>query len=329
LVVSAGTGDRLAARGCWGPKVTERLVAEATAQFDRETHQDREEQAKDQAWGVGLSTPTPGEFTGTRHLTATGDTLTLQGFVALVCTIAHQLFLDGDTDPLGVRKVKAIGLITALVTGQAHRVVQTVFGTAGTGSTGSEAQPGTQPDSKTVAETVSKAAAKQAGKVVVYVHVDAADLDLDLDGRGDCAYATGTIEKLGAASLAKIRAWVGHHQVVIVPVRNMDRRDAVDGHDPPPWMADLVRLRDGHCVFPRCQVDARDCDLDHQTPYIPLEEGGLAGQTHPGGLACLCRRHHRAKTAKAWRYHRTRDGYLWHGPHGTRFLVTPDGTTRL
>ena len=94
-------------------------------------------------------------------------------------------------------------------------------------------------------------------------------------------------------------------------------------------MADLVRLRDGHCVFPRCQVDARDCDLDHEIPYLPLDEGGLPGQTHPDALACLCRRRRRAKTARVWRYLRTPDGYLAHGPHGTRYLVTPDGATRL
>jgi hypothetical protein len=57
---------RLAARGCWGPKVTERLVAEATAQFDPETQEAREQKASTESWGVGLSTPTPGEFTGSR-----------------------------------------------------------------------------------------------------------------------------------------------------------------------------------------------------------------------------------------------------------------------
>ena len=88
--------------------------------------------------------------------------------------------------------------------------------------------------------------------------------------------AAGEIEKLGAATLTKIRDWVGHHQVVIQPVLNMARRDAVDSHDPPGWMRDLVHLRDGHCIFPRCQVDARSCDLDHTIPY---DENGPPGQT--------------------------------------------------
>ena len=107
---------------------------------------------------------------------------------------------------------------------------------------------------------------------------------------------------------------------------NLRRRDAVDQHDPPPWMRELVMLRDGHCIFPRCTVDARSCDLDHEIPYDP---DGPPGQTCPDNLAALCRRHHRAKTARLWRYTRTPTGdYLWHGPHGATYLVTPRGTRR-
>jgi hypothetical protein len=32
---------------------------------------------------------------------------------------------------------------------------------------------------------------------------------------------------------------------------------AVDGHDPPEAMREAVIVRDGHCVFPWCRVDAR------------------------------------------------------------------------
>ena len=63
----------------------------------------------------------------------------------------------------------------------------------------------------------------------------------------------------------------------------MQRGDAVDVHDPPAWMRDLVMLRDGHCTFPRCTIDARSCDLDHTIPYQP---DGPPGQTRPDNLAC-------------------------------------------
>ena len=91
----------------------------------------------------------------------------------------------------------------------------------------------------------------------------------------------------------------------------MDRDDAVDAHDPPAWMRDLVILRDPRCVFPHCQRDARGCDLDHTIPY---DDTGPPGQTRPANLAPLCRRHHRAKTTGRWRYRRLPDGtYQWTG----------------
>ena len=68
-------------------------------------------------------------------------------------------------------------------------------------------------------------------------------------------------------------------------------------HDPPAWMREIVILRDRHCVFPGCRVDARACDQDHIDPYLDPGDGGPPGQTSPANLACLCRRHHRAKTA--------------------------------
>ncbi len=46
-------------------------------------------------------------------------------------------------------------------------------------------------------------------------------------------------------------------------------------------MREQVLLRDSHCVFPGCRRDSRACDLDHITPYIPIDEGGPPGQTNP------------------------------------------------
>ena len=237
--------DQLAARTGCGPVIVDRLVAQAIATYDPEDHEQREDDARAD-WDVDLTHPDPTDFAGTSHLEACGDTLTLKAFYDLVCALAHQLHLDGDPDPLGARKAKAIGLIIALATGQPM----------------TSCKP----------------------KIKVYVRVDADDLDVD--ATGGSAFATGTIEKLGAATLTKIRDWVGHHQVVIQPVLNMQRGDAVDVHDPPTWMRELVILRDGHCIFPRCTIDARSCDLDHTVPYDP---DGPPGQTRPDNLACLCR----------------------------------------
>jgi hypothetical protein len=134
----------------------------------------------------------------------------------------------------------------------------------------------------------------------------------------------GRVEKLGAGSLGLLADLLTRTpHVVVRPVLDLARVDAVDHHDPPPWMRELVILRDGHCVFPGCTLDARDCDLDHITAYQPPAHGGPPGQTTPDNLACLCRRHHRIKTFTAWTYQRApTGGYTWTSPHGHRYTTT-------
>jgi hypothetical protein len=141
------------------------------------------------------------------------------------------------------------------------------------------------------------------------------------------------VRKLGPATVAKIRDWLtASAHVTIRPVLDLARTDAVDAHDPPEWLRELVTLRDPHCVFPRCQIDSEDCDLDHIVPYDPgtPEDPGPPGQTNPDALAPLCRRHHRCKTTGRWRYRRNPDGtYTWQSPHRRTYFVTETGTHEL
>ncbi|WP_180933225.1 HNH endonuclease signature motif containing protein [Nocardioides ungokensis] len=95
------------------------------------------------------------------------------------------------------------------------------------------------------------------------------------------------------------------------------------------WMRELVILRDGHCVFPWCPHDARTADLDHIDPTSPSTRADHPAKPGPR-ISPRCRRHHRAKTSRRWRYRRRRDStYEWHGPHGRAYLVTPHGTIQL
>jgi hypothetical protein len=157
---------------------------------------------------------------------------------------------------------------------------------------------------------------KRQAKTRLYLHVGAEDLDTDV--------AVGTAERLGPATLAKIRKWLDGSRATILPVLDMQRSEAVDEHDPPEWMRELVVLRDRHCVFPWCERDSRACDLDHIEPYV---DEGPPGQTHAHNLAPLCRRHHRCKTSGRWRYRRHDDGsYTWRSPTGRSYRVTSSGT---
>ena len=156
-----------------------------------------------------------------------------------------------------------------------------------------------------------------------YVHLSLADL-VDLP---DGLVKLGSVEKLGPLTIARIKEWLGLADLTVVqPVLDLRRSDAVDQHDPPEWMRELVILRDGTCVFVNCDKDARDCDLDHIEAFVEMDDGGPPGQTRPDNLAPLCRGHHRAKTHFGWSYCRNADGsYSWTGPLGHRYTVDTRG----
>jgi hypothetical protein len=92
---------------------------------------------------------------------------------------------------------------------------------------------------------------------------------------------------------------------------------------PPAALDRHVRLRDGTCRFPGCEVPARECDLDHLIPF-PL------GPTSAENLHCLCRRHHGLKHEGGWRVEATPDqGLRWRSPQGATATTYPDDTNAL
>ena len=297
---------RLAIRtdGSLGPVITDRLVALAIAKYDPEAHEQREANAT-AASDVTLSHPHPTLYTGTSDLTATGDTLVLQGFYDLLCAIAHQLWLDGDTDPLGVRKIKAIALITTLATGQAS--------------------PRPPRPARSSAPAVTK---QRPGKIRFYVRRRRRRPRHRRRRRGRLRGRHH--RKLGAATMAKLRQWVGHHQVEILPVlehapprrRRLPRPTRVDERARraprrplrlPPLHRPRQELRQGphHRLHPpRGRRTTRP--NPPRRPRLPVPT------TPP------------RQNRKVWRYARTPEGhYLWHGPHDATYLVTDTGTHRL
>jgi hypothetical protein len=296
LEAAGWVDEQLAARvDGFGIPTIERLVALAAARYAPEDHAETE-QANRSGWHVTLSHPGPGEFAGTSWLEAVGDTRDLAAFHALVCEEAKQLGRLGDPDDYETRKAKALGIIAAR---QA-----TLDLTSDTDA------PPRRPVQTTLYLHLSLAGAVAAG----------------LTGHP----GVGEAERLGPATTDLVRTWLRDSRATIRPVLDLNRTDAVDRHDPPPWMRELVILRDRHCVFPWCATDAQTCDLDHIVAYRSPDEGGPPGQTNPLNLAPLCRRHHRAKTAKRWRYERTEDGsYAWTSPHDEHYLVRDTGTLAL
>jgi hypothetical protein len=251
------------------------------------------------------------ESTAITLVTARLDTLDALDLDGTISDLAGLLGRLGDDRDLDVRRASALGML-------AHP--QRALDLAASASTDTDTDPGT------AADPGSGRSGLNGSRGTLYLHVSFADLALHAGGGG-------RVEQLGTASLALLRDWLQRMAGVTVrPVLDPTRTEAVDAHDPPAWMREVVILRDGHCVFPGCPVDARACDLDHLETYVPLDQGGPPGQTSPANLACLCRRHHRAKTFAGWHYRRLPDRetggrppgttYEWTSPHLRTYRVT-------
>jgi hypothetical protein len=94
-----------------------------------------------------------------------------------------------------------------------------------------------------------------------------------------------------------------------------------DSYAVPADLKRLVRLRDGTCRFPGCWRRARDCELDHTTPWA---EGG---QTSHDNLAALCASHHHLKHETEWTVARGTDGngrLEWTSPAGRTYATVPE-----
>ena len=214
------------------------------------------------------ATPTPPLYAGTSDLAATGDTLTLQS--VLRPALRHR------PPALARRRHRP----PRRPQDQSHR-------------------PDHRPRHRTSRprrrhrpRSVLGSRRHQAGsgKIRLYVLVDADDLDVDAEG--GAAFAVGTVERLGAATMAKLRQWVGHHQVVIQPVLNMARRDAVDSPRPtrvdararraprrplrlPPLHRPRQELRQG----PHRPPTSRSTKADHPDKPTPTPSPACAGGT--------------------------------------------------
>ena len=182
---------------------------------------------------------------GSATMYATLDSVDAHDLDATVSDVANQLGRLGDHSPAGSPPRPALGLLahpqrTLDLFGQPSRQ-RAVEGPS---------RPPAPPSTSTSPATTSAATPSTARP------------------------RPADVEKLGTATLDLLRDWLQRFSgITLKPVLDMTKSpsstDAVDQHDPPAWMRDLVILRDGHCVFPGCNVDARRCDLDHTDPVCP------------------------------------------------------------
>jgi 5-methylcytosine-specific restriction endonuclease McrA len=323
------------ARG-FGQPTIDRLTALAIAAFHPDLQAEKEAAAADDRH-VDIAHPTPADPQRTSLIRGTGDPLDFARLDELLSTVATALGKLGDTDPFRIRRSKALGVIADLdrfidVMNRAENLDEQPDQT---GPAPTENQPGEPTGKPKRPRRSAVPLLRKPARTRFYAHFSAEHLATAAAALGE-PVVIGQVDRLGPATMAMIRAWLDTPGAtitpVIGPVIDLNRTDAVDAHDPPGWMRELVILRDRHCVFPWCACDARSCDLDHIEPYDEGPEDGRAppGQTRPDNLAPLCRPHHRRKTFDGWTYRRLPDGsYHWTDPHGHTYLVTKNGTTNL
>ena len=228
------------------------LVQEALVRFDPDTARAREEATQAHR---DVRFDYHGDTLGSATLHATLDVVDAHDLDATVSDLANQMGRLGDQSPLGHRRAAALGLLA-----HPQRALD-LFG-----------QPAEGQQPKSLAITGA----------TLYVHLTGDDLRRTAE---DGETTPADIEKLGTATLTLLKEWLQRFSgITVKPVLDMSRSDAVDQHDPPEWMRDLVTLRDGHCVFPGCNVDARRCDHDHIDPYVAIGPGRTTRPNQPSQL---------------------------------------------
>ena len=325
-----------------GPAIIHRLVLEAAARFDPEATEVTEcDTQSNLCFDIDLDTPATSVGTASA-VSAYGllDRADAEDLEQAIRQLAHQMYLDGSTGPLAVRRAKALGY---LARGQELLPDQddaTQDGRAAR-SASDERRRDRATDAPTAPGTRIGTSTAPRRTVVLTVHLS----DAALTGAPQVDPVTGKLG-LNLARLENhrqlltadaVREWCGSPgtQVIVKPVIDLHDTVAVSSYEVPERIAARVKLARTTCAFPHCNRPAESADLDHTIEYLPPDRGGPPDQTSTVNLAPLCRHDHRAKThpspaGRPWRCTGLSPGHwLWTSPHGKHYLVHPDGTTPL
>lgn len=273
-------------------------------------------------------------------------------FVAMCDRLAQIMLLEGDTDPVDVRRSKAIGLLAdparalellmrhacAVPEDQPDEPPESDSTPEEPPVTGGEDRPGetggNEPATARSADPMPFVRPTEADlsklrpSTVLYLHMSRESWDAARAGRN---VGVVRLEGVGAITVPQATELLGHGNVTIRPVVDLAEDRPVDGYEVPERMREILFLRNPACVFPWSANRSRRKDGDHSKPYAPPREGGPPGQTRVDNLGLLGRRAHRVKThAPGWRHHQPEPGvHYWRTPAGYWFRVDHRGTHAL
>lgn len=291
----------------------DRLIDEALLRLHPEEAELRREQAREHR---RVELHTDGTADGLAHIDITTDTLDALDFDSAVAAIAHRLGEQGDTDPLDVRRAKAVGILAdpeaalAILTDEPAEPSEVP-----TAEESGTADPASAPTAAKPARPSRPARPRK--QIVLHVHLSEAAIT--------GSEPVGRLETTRTPVLREtIREWAGRDDtfLTVVPTRDLNEHIAVEQYEIPDRLREQVEQINPTCAFPWCNRPSHACDKDHNEPY------DAGGTTSSDNIAPLCRRHHRVKTFTAWSYETLAPAtHLWTSPHGRKYLRDNTGTT--
>src|SRR5581483_11388969 len=183
--------------------------------------------------------------------------------------IAAALELLNDADSLDVRRAKAVGIIAST------EATRELFELAAAREAEADVDSGGDP-----VRAAPRQRTKPIGTAVMYVHL-AADAVTGVTG-------VARIEDLGPALRTQVQEWLGHRNVIVKPVIDLNDTPAVDAYEVPGWLEEAVNLRTVADCFPyatntKTHGKGRG-DTDHTQEYTWPTRGGPPKQTRLSNL---------------------------------------------
>jgi hypothetical protein len=130
-------------------------------------------------------------------------------------------------------------------------------------------------------------------------------------------------EEVGALTRQQLVDVLGHHQISLRPVVDLNEGMAADSYEVPAAIDERLQLSKPADVFPFASSMSRNLDRDHTEAY---DEDGPPGQTREANLGKLSRHHHRIKTHGGWLVEQRNVRFTWITPHGRVFITDGNGT---
>ena len=259
---------------------------------------------------------------------AAGDAI---WFLATVNRIADILAARGDTNPIGARRARAVGIL-AQPADALQLLIEHQNDPSGqppesdeAGETTESSEPTEADDHRSLSMAPPGFSAKAARpRVILHFHLSEAALR--------SGHALVRPEDGGPITLDQLVEFLSRSgcQVRIQPVLDPTEVAPVDGYEIPARLRAAVRVRQIADVFPFGTCLSRNIDIDHTERYVPMDYGGPPGQTRLSNLGPFARTGHRAVTHGGWAKRQPEPGYfIFRSPTGYVYLVTNQGTLAL